>query len=172
MYLNNNNKDSLDDIGKIPYITFLRIGNSLFPDGIEINLEDNIKSISKSNSNSNLNYTDELGIDMGLDMGMDMGMDLNVDELEKQKSNILKEIEELSLSNKKLSDKIKENQVNLTKLNNNKFSFFFKSNKENLYKTLTNDQELYNETFEKISELYEDLIQLKDKIKKLSKDST
>ena len=39
-------------------------------------------------------------------------------ELE-QKIKIFEEIEKLSLSNKKLSDKIKENEVNLTKLNKN-----------------------------------------------------
>ncbi len=42
MYTNNKNKDSLDDISKIPYITFLRIGETLISNDLENNLENDI----------------------------------------------------------------------------------------------------------------------------------
>jgi len=144
MYINSNNKDSIDDICKIPYEVFLMVGNSLLQESInqsEIKLDYNI--------NENLEY--------------------EIIELEKQKTQILEQIEILSLSNKKLSDKIKENEVNLTKLNKNKFSFFSYSNKQNLYKVITDDQKAYDKTFETLSELYEELIQLTNKINGLSK---
>ncbi len=131
MYINNNNKESLDDIGKIPIEVFITIGQSLVEECVNFEYE--------------------------------------INELENKKIKIFEEIEKLSLSNKKLSDKIKENEVNLTKLNKNKFSFFYKSNKEHLYKVLTDDQKLYDETFEQISELYEEIIQITEKIKGLSK---
>jgi len=143
MYINSNNKDSIDDICKIPYEVFLMVGNSLLQESInqsEIKLDYNI--------NENLEY--------------------EIIELEKQKTQILEQIEILSLSNKKLSDKIKENEVNLTKLNKNKFSFFSYSNKQNLYKVITDDQKAYDKTFETLSELYEELIQLTNKINGLS----
>ncbi len=144
MYINSNNKDSKDDICKIPYEVFLMIGNSLLQESIN-------QSQIKIDYNINENFEDE------------------IIELEKQKTQILEQIEILSLSNKKLSDKIKENEVNLTKLNKNKFSFFSYSNKQNLYKVITDDQKTYNETFETLSELYEELIQLTNKINGLSK---
>ncbi len=139
MYTNNKNKDSLDDISKIPYITFLRIGETLISNDLENNLENDI----------NYNFEEK------------------IKELETRKTEITEEIRILSLLNKKLSDEIKENEIKLQELLNKKFLFFFKSNKQNLQKTLENDTKLYNENFTKISDLYEQLIEITDQLKNL-----
>ncbi len=73
----------------------------------------------------------------------------------------------MSLLNKKLSDSIKENEIKLQELSNMKFLFFSKSNKQNLQKILENDTKLYNENFAKISDLYEQLIEITEQLKNL-----
>ncbi len=139
MYTNNKNKDSLDDISKIPYITFLRIGETLISNDLENNLENDI----------NYNFEDK------------------IKELETIKIEFTEEIRILSLLNKKLSDSIKENEIKLQELSNKKFLFFSKSNKQNLQKILENDTKLYDKNFTKISDLYEQLIEITEQLKNL-----
>ena len=93
---------------------------------------------------------------------------LNLDELksfEKEKTDILNKIEILSTSNKKISDKLKEYECELDGLNN-KFSIFLNFKRAKIKKMIDRDSKIYNETFEKVTNMYEQIIEIEEYIKK------
>lgn len=92
-------------------------------------------------------------------------LDEDIKSFENEKLNILNEIEILSTSNKKISDKIKFNERLLDKLKN-KFFILHIYEKDNIKYMIQKDTLIYNETFEKIANLYEEIIKIDDKIKK------
>lgn len=89
-------------------------------------------------------------------------LDENIKSFENEKVYILNKIEILSLSNKKISDTLKKYESELND-SNNKFSIFgnFK-----IKKIIERDTKIYNETFEKITNMYEQIIQIEESIKK------
>ena len=93
---------------------------------------------------------------------------LNLDELksfENEKASILNKIEILSTSNKKISDKLKEYECELDGLNN-KFSIFLNFKRAKIKKMIDRDTKIYNETFEKVTNMYEQIIAIEESIKK------
>ena len=91
---------------------------------------------------------------------------LNLDELksfEKEKASILNKIEILSTSNKKISDKLKEYECELDGLNN-KFSIFLNFKRAKIKKMIDRDSKIYNETFEKVTNMYEQIIAIEESI--------
>ena len=91
---------------------------------------------------------------------------LNLDELksfEKEKTDILNKIEILSTSNKKISDKLKEYECELDGLNN-KFSIFLNFKRAKIKKMIERDTKIYNETFEKVTNMYEQIIAIEESI--------
>ena len=91
---------------------------------------------------------------------------LNLDELksfEKEKTDILNKIEILSTSNKKISDKLKEYECELDGLNN-KFSIFLNFKRAKIKKMIDRDSKIYNETFEKVTNMYEQIIAIEESI--------
>ena len=85
---------------------------------------------------------------------------------EMQKSEILNQIEYLTISNKKLSDKIKSNEDKL-RIIDAKFSILGFMNKNKIKKTIDDDGKLYNETFDKITNMYEEIVTIDESIKNL-----
>lgn len=93
-------------------------------------------------------------------------LDEDIKSFENEKVNILNNIEILSISNKKISDKIKFNIKLLEKLQN-KFSIFFTFyEKDNIKDVIKKDTMIYNETFEKITSLYEEIVKIDGYIKR------
>jgi hypothetical protein len=91
---------------------------------------------------------------------------LNLDELksfEKEKASILSKIEILSTSNKKISDKLKDYECELDDLNN-KFSIFLNFKRAKIKKMIDRDSKIYNETFEKVTNMYEQIIAIEESI--------
>ena len=91
---------------------------------------------------------------------------INIDELksfEKEKTDILNKIEILSTSNKKISDKLKDYECELDGLNN-KFSIFLNFKREKIKKMIDRDTKIYNETFEKVTNMYEQIIAIEESI--------
>ena len=85
---------------------------------------------------------------------------------ETQKSEILNQIEYLTISNKKLSDKIKSNEDKLHSIETI-FSILGFINKNKIKKTIEDDSKLYNETFDKITNMYEEIVTIDESIKNL-----
>ncbi len=94
-------------------------------------------------------------------------LDETIQSFENEKVSILNKIEILSLSNKKISDTLKkyESELNDSDLNN-KFSIFLNFKREKLKKIIERDTKIYNETFEKITNMYEQIIKIEEQIKK------
>jgi DNA repair exonuclease SbcCD nuclease subunit len=94
-------------------------------------------------------------------------LDENIKSFENEKVSILNKIEILSLSNKKISDTLKkyESELNESDLNN-KFSIFLNFKREKIKKIIERDTKIYNETFEKITNMYEQIIKIEENIKK------
>ena len=94
-------------------------------------------------------------------------LDETIKSFENEKVSILNKIEILSLSNKKISDTLKkyESELNDSDLNN-KFSIFENFKREKIKKIIERDTKIYNETFEKITNMYEQIIQIEENIKK------
>lgn len=91
---------------------------------------------------------------------------LNLDELksfENEKTDILNKIEILSTSNKKISDTLKEYECELAGLNN-KFSIFLNFKRAKIKKMIDRDTKIYNETFEKVTNMYEQIIIIEESI--------
>jgi hypothetical protein len=94
-------------------------------------------------------------------------LDEKMKSFENEKASILNKIEILSLSNKKISDTLKkyESELNDSDLNN-KFSIFLNFKREKIKKIIERDTKIYNETFEKITNMYEQIIKIEEDIKK------
>jgi len=94
-------------------------------------------------------------------------LDETIQSFENEKVSILNKIEILSLSNKKISDTLKkyESELNDSDLNN-KFSIFLNFKREKIKKIIERDTKIYNETFEKITNMYEQIIEIEESIKK------
>jgi hypothetical protein len=94
-------------------------------------------------------------------------LDETIQSFENEKVSILNKIEILYLSNKKISDTLKkyESELNDSDLNN-KFSIFLNFKREKIKKIIEIDTKIYNETFEKITNMYEQIIEIEESIKK------
>ena len=94
---------------------------------------------------------------------------LKLDEIiksfENKKNDILNKINFLTIHNKNISDKIKLQEYELHVLQS-KISFPWVLNKEKNKKLIQEDKKIYKETFEKITSLYEEIINLNEYIKK------
>jgi hypothetical protein len=87
---------------------------------------------------------------------------------ETKKRELLHQIEYLTLSNKKLSDKIKIKENELHDLNNTFTILDFFTNKQKiakLKKEVEEENKLYNDTFDKITNMYEEIDQISQKFK-------
>jgi citrate synthase len=87
---------------------------------------------------------------------------------ETKKRELLDQIEYLTLSNKKLSDKIKIKENELHDLNNTFTILDFFTNKQKiakLKKEVEEENKLYNDTFDKITNMYEEIDQIGQKFK-------
>lgn len=84
-------------------------------------------------------------------------LDETIKSFENEKVSFLNKIEILSLSNKKISDKLNEHETELKDLN-------FKRDK--IKNMIEEDTKIYNETFEKITNMYEQILQIEESIKK------
>jgi hypothetical protein len=93
-------------------------------------------------------------------------LDENIKSFENEKVSILNKIEILSLSNKKISDTLKKYESELNDSDSNKFSIFLNFKREKIKKIIERDTKIYNETFEKITNMYEQIIQIEESIKK------
>ena len=94
-------------------------------------------------------------------------LDETIKSFENEKVSILNKIEILSLSNKKISDILKKYESELNDYDlNNKFSIFFNFKREKIKKIIERDTKIYNETFEKITNMYEQIIKIEEDIKK------
>lgn len=79
---------------------------------------------------------------------------------ETKKRELLDQIEYLTLSNKKLSDKIKIKENELHDLNNTFTILDYFTNKQKiakLKKEVEEENKLYNDTFDKITNMYEEI---------------
>jgi hypothetical protein len=92
-------------------------------------------------------------------------LDESIKSFEDQKNDILNKINFLTITNKKTSDKIKLQEYELAFLEK-KLSFPWVLNKENFKNSIQNNKNLYKETFEKITNLHEQIINLNEYIKK------
>jgi hypothetical protein len=82
---------------------------------------------------------------------------------ETKKRELLDQIEYLTLSNKKLSDKIKIKENELHDLNNTFTILDYFTNKQKiakLKKEVEEENKLYNDTFDKITNMYEEIDQI------------
>ena len=82
---------------------------------------------------------------------------------ETKKKELLDQIEYLTLSNKKLSDKIKLKENELHDLNNTFTILDFFTNKQKiakLKKEVEEENKIYNDTFDKITNMYEEIEQI------------
>jgi|LakMenEpi03Aug12_release.lakeMendotaPanAssembly.Ray.scaffolds.fasta_scaffold596208_2 hypothetical protein len=80
-----------------------------------------------------------------------------------KKKELLDKIEYLTLSNKKLSDKIKLKENELHNLNNTFTILDFFTNKQKiakLKKEVEEENKIYNDTFDKITNMYEEIEQI------------
>lgn len=83
-----------------------------------------------------------------------------------KKKELLDQIEYLTLSNKKLSDKIKIKEIELHNLNNTFTILDFFTNKQKiakLKKEIEEENRMYNDTFDKITNMYEEIEQIGQK---------
>ncbi len=126
-----------------------------------------------NNNNLSLDDMKKISYEVFLNIGQSLCSDpeifVNFEEdkkkLEIKKNEILKQIEILTESNKKLSDKIKQSEIQLKKKSS--FLSLLSKTSSDKYKDFTTNQRVYNETFEKISELYEEIIEINDELKKI-----
>lgn len=143
-----NNSDN-DLSLKIDSSVFLRIGQSMCKDNnyyfIDVSL--------------NIKTQEEYKRDYFLKL------DEVIKSFEDEKNDILNKINFLTIMNKKTSDKIKLQEYELAFLEK-KLSFPWILNKENLKNGIQNNKSLYKETFEKITNLHEQIINLNEYIKK------
>jgi hypothetical protein len=134
---------------KIDSSVFLRIGQSMCKDNnyyfIDVSL--------------NIKTQEEYKRDYFLKL------DEAIKSFEDQKNDILNKINFLTITNKKTSDKIKLQEYELAFLEK-KLSFPWVLNKENFKNAIQNNKNLYKETFEKITNLHEQIINLNEYIKK------
>lgn len=141
MFKNNNNANFVTEFDSS---VFLRMGQSLYNNN-DMFFFKNTKTIEEYK-----------GIDKFL----------NLDELktfENEKTDILNKIEILTTSNKKISDKLKEYECELDDLNN-KFSIFLNFKRAKIKKIIERDTKIYNETFEKVTNMYEQIIAIEESI--------
>lgn len=88
------------------------------------------------------------------------------EKFETKKKELLDQIEYLTLSNKKLSDKIKVKENELYDLNNTFTILDFFTNKQKiakLKKEIEEENRMYNDTFDKITNMYEEIEQIGQK---------
>jgi ribosomal protein L17 len=79
---------------------------------------------------------------------------------ETKKKELLDQIEYLTVSNKKLSDKLKIKEIELHNLNNTFTLFDFFTNKQKiakLKKEVEEENKIYNDIFDKITNMYEEI---------------
>ena len=92
-------------------------------------------------------------------------LDENIKSFENEKASILNKIEILTMSNKKISDKLRKYETELNDVNN-KFSIFLNFKRAKIKKMIERDTKIYNETFEKVTNMYEQIIEIEESIKK------
>lgn len=143
-----NNSDN-DLSLKIDSSVFLRIGQSLCKDNdysfIDVSLN------TKTQEEYKRDYF--------------LKLDEIIKSFENKKNDILNDISFLTIHNKKISDKIKLQEYELHVLQS-KISFPWVLNKEKNKKLIQEDKKIYKETFEKITSLHEEIINLNEYIKK------
>ena len=86
--------------------------------------------------------------------------------IETKKKELLDQIEYLTISNKKLSDKLKIKEIELHNLNDKFTIFDFFTNKQKitkLKKEVEEENKIYNDTFDKITNMYEEIEQIGQK---------
>jgi hypothetical protein len=143
-----NNSDN-DLSLKIDSSVFLRIGQSLCKDN----------DYSFKDFPVNIKTQEEYKRDYFLKL------DEIIKSFENKKNDILNNINFLTIHNKKISDKIKLQEYELHVLQS-KISFPWVLNKEKNKKLIQEDKKIYKETFEKITSLHEEIINLNEYIKK------
>jgi hypothetical protein len=143
-----NNSDN-DLSLKIDSSVFLRIGQSLCKDN----------AYSFVDVSLNTKTQEEYKRDYFLKL------DEIIKSFENKKNDILNDISFLTIHNKKISDKIKLQEYELHVLQS-KISFPWVLNKEKNKKLIQEDKKIYKETFEKITSLHEEIINLNEYIKK------
>ena len=142
--IKNNSEESITD--QIDPIVFIMIGQSR----VNNSNNDGLFLINKKTQEEYINeYHKKL--------------DNDIKTFENDKIDIFNKIELLTISNKKVSDKIKENEVKLSKLNNQFFSY---RQIKKIQNEISQDYKYYNETFEKISNMYEEILKIEECIKK------
>ena len=142
--IKNNSEESITD--QIDPIVFIMIGQSM----VNNSNNDGLFLINKKTQEEYINeYHKKL--------------DNDIKTFENDKIDIFNKIELLTISNKKVSDKIKENEVKLSKLNNQFFSY---RQIKKIQNEISQDYKYYNETFEKISNMYEEILKIEECIKK------
>ena len=92
-------------------------------------------------------------------------LDENIKSFENEKASILNKIEILTMSNKKISDTLRKYETELNDVNN-KFSIFLNFKRAKIKKMIERDTNIYNETFEKVTNMYEQIIEIEASIKK------
>ena len=92
-------------------------------------------------------------------------LDENIKSFENEKASILNKIEILTMSNKKISDTLRKYETELNDVNN-KFSIFLNFKRAKIKKMIERDTKIYNETFEKVTNMYEQIIEIEESIKK------
>jgi hypothetical protein len=148
--IKNNSEDNF--FNEFDKNVFIKIGEAMMNESYNNN---NINNNNNNNNKSLEEYKREYHLKLEND----------IKNFENEKIDIFNKIELLTISNKKLSDKIKNNELKLSNLNN-KFIFFNASEIDIIKKELQHDNKYYNETFEKISNMYEEILKINDYIKK------
>ena len=92
-------------------------------------------------------------------------LDENIKSFENEKASILNKIEILTMSNKKISDTLRKYETELNDVNNT-FSIFLNFKRAKIKKMIERDTNIYNETFEKVTNMYEQIIEIEASIKK------
>ena len=92
-------------------------------------------------------------------------LDENIKSFENEKASILNKIEILTMSNKKISDTLRKYETELNDVNNT-FSIFLNFKRAKIKKMIERDTKIYNETFEKVTNMYEQIIEIEASIKK------
>ena len=92
-------------------------------------------------------------------------LDENIKSFENEKASILNKIEILTMSNKKISDTLRKYETELNDVNNT-FSIFLNFKRAKIKKMIERDTKIYNETFEKVTNMYEQIIEIEESIKK------
>ena len=92
-------------------------------------------------------------------------LDENIKSFENEKASILNKIEILTMSNKKISDTLRKYETELNDVNNT-FSIFLNFKRAKIKKMIERDTNIYNETFEKVTNMYEQIIEIEESIKK------